>query len=44
MMDQISVDTSCDAQRRYFYSSKFRLVVSKGGANSFDMDALGFYF
>ena len=32
------------SQRRYFYSSKLRLIVSKGGANSADLDALGFYF
>ena len=32
------------SQRRYFYSSNLRLIVSKGGANSADPDALGLYF
>ena len=32
------------SRRRYFYSSKLRLIVSKGDANSAELDALGFYF
>ena len=32
------------SQRRYSYSSKFRLILFKGGANSGDLDALDFYF
>ena len=32
------------SQRSYFCSSKLRLTVSKGGANSADLDALGLYF
>ena len=31
------------SQRRYFYSSKLCLILSKGGANSEDLNALGFY-
>ena len=30
------------SQRMYFYSSKLRLIVTKGGANSADLDGLGF--
>ena len=28
------------SQRRYFYSSKLRLIVSKDGANLTDLDAV----
>ena len=32
------------SQRRYFYSSKLGFIGSKGGANSEDLNALGFFF
>ena len=32
------------SKKRYFYSFKLCLILSKGGANSGDLDSLGFYF
>ena len=43
VMDEIGVDTLYDVSRWYFYSSKLPLIVSKGGVNSADLDALGFF-
>ena len=44
MMDERSMNTPCDVPEKYLYSSKLRLIVSKGGANSADLDSLGLYF
>ena len=38
MIDEISVDTPCDL------SEKLRLIVSKDGANSVELGALGSLF
>ena len=43
MMDEIGVVLYVMSQRRYFYSSKSRLIASKEGANSTDLNTLGFY-
>ena len=44
MMDEISVDTPFDFPEKHFYSSKLRLIVSKGGTKSANLYALSFYF
>ena len=46
MMGERSMNTPCDVPEKYLYlySSKLRLIVSKGGANSADLDSLGLYF
>ena len=45
MMDEISVDTPCDFPEKVLkHSSKLRLIVFNGGANSAHLDAPGFYF
>ena len=44
-MDEISVDTPCDVpEKAPILYTKLRLAVSKGDANSADLETLGLYF
>ena len=44
MIYEISVDTRYDIPENVLHCYKLRLIVSKAGPNSGNLDALGFYF
>ena len=43
MMNEISVEPQFNVPEKVLYFSKLHLIVSKGGANSADIEALSFY-